>query len=202
MKWTGGFTVHDHGVEGAISHSIAGSLFKEVKAKNIKGKNSKNGYVALELSFDELKNRSFKEIRKGRRRREFVGRPRVDVAVFNTNGWAIAVIEVKRHIGFASSIKDISRISSILHDLSKTRGSIKIGCIVGVRQKSKKQKKLVGEFISDFQRKVENRFKSLRCRGFPKFFNIPKRFAEDSQEYKASGYHAVCFQLRLRNKRS
>jgi len=197
MKWTGGYTVHDHGVEGAISQSIADSLFTEIKHRE-----GKNGYVALELSFEELKDFSLKELRRGRRRREFVGRPRIDVAVFNPAGRAIAVVEVKRQVQFSTSIVDIKRILSILRELAKKRGSIKIGCVVGIREQRKKSWKSVDMFISDFCKKVEDEFELLRCQGSKKYFNVPRAFLDDDDFKNVRGYHAVCFKLRLRNERS
>jgi hypothetical protein len=191
MKWTGGYTVHDHGVEAVVSRGVAAALFK----------GAEDAYIALELSFDDLKKYSYKHIRRGRPRREFAGRPRMDVSLFNSAGVAIAVVEVKRQIAFSSSITDLRRISSVLHELSRARGSIKIGCVVGIRERLYKQRKPIKSFISEFSKKVEAKFPTLRCRGVSKGFTIPRRYQDDPAFAETAGYQAVCFQIRLRNRR-
>lgn len=188
--WTGECTVHDYGVEAKISNGIADHLFK-----------TGNGYVSLEEPFESLRKESLKKTRRGPPRREFEGRPRADVVLFDSSGRAKAVIEAKRSIGFANSRTDIGRLNAILHDLGGRSGTVKLGCVVGIRPRLVVQKS-IGGFIAEFCEKVEMKFPALTCRGKSKGFKIPARFAESFRnDYGITGYDAVCFYLRLRNGR-
>ena len=119
-RWSGGFWVHDRGVEGLMVSQIAQAIYER----------GLSGFLDLEVPFHDLEACAGAKPKRGRRPSLIEGRPRIDLAVFNAQSSLIAAVEVKRGWVDEPCSRDIDRLWTLIQRLGRERsGSLQCGLL-------------------------------------------------------------------------
>jgi hypothetical protein len=121
IEMSGGLTLHNSGIEQALSYSVGKAIWEAAKRKD------NAGYVTLETSFTDLENWSIAKGIRGRRGESISHKGRVDIAYYDMNECLRGVIEMKRWLDYSNIEGDVKRVYQLLRRLD--RGTIKWACL-------------------------------------------------------------------------
>jgi len=149
-KWSGGLSIHDHGVEFLLCADIAESLFDTGTKKD------GTCYVTLETSFQEIMGYAgvrprgpIPSILKGR----------CDVVYYDQK-LPRGLVEVKRNFNYAGQKKDIERIARMMQKCE----TIKWGAVAGMRTLWESDRLSYSEVADNFVEKCSRDFNDFRFR--------------------------------------
>jgi len=156
IKWSGGLSVQDHGVENLMSSWMAKSLF------DLGSKKDSQCYVTLETSFREIAEGAGQ---KGPGRWPSRLNGRCDVVYYDRNGNATGLIEIKRWFGYSRQKNDIDRLTTMMEKCS----SIKWSAVAAIRQRWQTTRDEASATLDKFIESAESDFGNFRFLSFHKF---------------------------------
>ena len=199
VDFSGDQTIHDFGVEFLISAQIARGIIR--KARGFKKR--EEAYVTLESPFRYIRKDARVSPRRGRPRKSFEGKSRVDLIYYDRRGRAVGVFEVKRHLSYANLEKDVCRIRDILSEVGRKKmGSVKFGCLASIREINNRQKKYTSEIAEEIKQEIVRQFPSLACVVGNRRKKLPKSMVyrnDRDEKVTLTGFEAVCFYITLKN---
>jgi hypothetical protein len=126
MDWTGGYDIHNYGVETFISARIGGALFEEIRAGRL------TGFITLESSFYEISKCAETRV-QGRRTSILSDKNKIDVTYWKDEHTPVGLIEVKRLFYYYTMKKDIIRIIDMIKKYKNNiNGAVQWGIVVGI----------------------------------------------------------------------
>jgi hypothetical protein len=199
VRWSGGDTVHDAGIEFLATATIAEQFVRSAR------KRDPDSWISLEMPFSDVGEyaNAGRPARRGRRPAVFGGRPRVDIAYYDKSEYVRGIIEVKRHLDYFSLRDDAERIYWLIKHYGKPHGTLKFGCVLAIRPIASWQKKTIEDVASEIAEKFKSDFDcsiSVRVRNKPLRADDRIEYEEEGKERKIRGFGIACFYFR--NKRA
>ena len=196
VEWSGGATIHDSGIEMFVSTEVAREIIARWHLKD------ERHWIRLEVPFNQVQMECVGTLRRGRRRKLFEGKPRVDVVYYSNRGSLRGAIEVKRSLSFHNLEKDIRRVLGLLQECGGDKGCLRFGCVVGLREINDRRRKAAETVMGDILEKARALPDAQGTNGSFQSREIeldePIRYPVNGTEYVITAFLAGCLIFSLR----